>query len=43
VAHHKVLGYLLHVLEVEEGVEAQLVCKDTPLRELSTGQGAEGG
>lgn len=29
VAHHEVLGDLLHVLEVEEGVEAQLVCKDT--------------
>lgn len=26
VAHHKVLGDLLHVLVVEEGVEAQLVC-----------------
>jgi len=25
VAHHEVLGDLLHVLEVEEGVEAQLV------------------
>lgn len=39
VAHHKVFGDLLHVLKVEEGVEAQLVCKDTPLsgREQSTG------
>lgn len=32
MAHHKVFGDLLHVLKVEEGVEAQLVCKDTPLR-----------
>lgn len=31
MAHHEVLGDLLHVLEVEEGVEAQLVCKDTPV------------
>lgn len=31
VAHHEVLRDLLHVLEVEEGVEAELVCKDTPL------------
>lgn len=32
MAHHKVFGDLLHVLKVEEGVEAQFVCKDTPLR-----------
>lgn len=31
MAHHKVFGDLLHVLKVEEGVEAKLVCKDTPL------------
>lgn len=31
VTHHKVLRDLLHVLKVEEGVEAQLVCKDTRL------------
>lgn len=43
VAHHEVLGDLLHVLEVEEGVEAQLVCKDTPLScAEQRGRGARG-
>lgn len=37
VAHHEVLGDLLHVLEVEEGVEAQLVCKRTPEAEPRAG------
>lgn len=43
VAHHEMLGDFLHVLKVEEGVEAELVCKDTPLsatawlREARTG------
>lgn len=37
VAHHEVLGDLLHVVRVEEGVEAQLVCKDTPVAELGRG------
>lgn len=27
MANHKVLGDLLHVLVIEEGVEAQLVCR----------------
>lgn len=39
VAHHKVFGDLLHVLKVEEGVETQLVCKDTPQLWLSRGLG----
>ena len=31
MADSKVLGDLLHVLKIEEGIEAQLVCKDTAL------------
>lgn len=41
MAHHEVLGDLLHVLKVEEGIEAQLVCKDTALSRAE--QGREGG
>lgn len=38
MAHHEVLGDLLHVLKVEEGVEAQLVYKDTPVAEQTGGE-----
>lgn len=33
MTHHKVLGDLLHVLVVEEAVEAQLVCAGQRERE----------
>lgn len=38
VAHHEMLGDLLHVLKVEEGIETQLVCKDIPVAEQRAGE-----
>lgn len=38
MTHHKVLGDLLHVLVVEEAVEAQLVCAGQTERERQRGK-----